>query len=146
MQLSTHCCTCPSSLSWPSHKTQLTAGGRRQTTRLQMFKCSVCPNKQQLIWWNLSIVPGTCYDNFTYFLFFGGHTLTKKEILPFVLNGPYELMQHYFNPRVCIRSIIMGLTLDPPGFAIYLKQPMDKIYPLLECTDFQESMLNNNVV
>ena len=29
------------------------------------------------------------------------------------------------------------LTQQPPGFAIYLKQPMGKIYPLLECADFQ---------
>ena len=40
----------------------------------------------------------------------------------------------------------LALTLEPPGFALYLKQPTGKIYPQLECTDFQDSMLNNNVL
>ena len=36
-----------------------------------------------------------------------------------------------------------ALTVEPPGFAIYLKQPMGKIYPPLEHTDFQGTMTNN---
>ena len=35
------------------------------------------------------------------------------------------------------------LTLEWPG---YLKQPMGKIDPLLEYTDFQGTMINDNVV
>ena len=38
------------------------------------------------------------------------------------------------------------LTLEPPGFAICLKQPTGKIYPLLESTDFQGTMINDTVV
>ncbi len=34
------------------------------------------------------------------------------------------------------------LTLEPPGIAVYLKQPTGKIYPLLECIDFQGIISN----
>ena len=40
----------------------------------------------------------------------------------------------------------MNLTLELPGFTIYLKQPTDNIYQLLKYTDFQGTMINNTVV
>ena len=41
---------------------------------------------------------------------------------------------------------IYALTLEPPGFTIYLKQPVGKMYPLLEWTDFQGTMTNKGVI
>ena len=40
----------------------------------------------------------------------------------------------------------MNLTLELLGFPTYLKQPTGKIYPLLEYTDFQGTVINNTVV
>ena len=37
--------------------------------------------------------------------------------------------------EVVIFLLVQTLTLELPEFAIYLKQPMGKMYPLLECTE-----------
>ena len=37
-------------------------------------------------------------------------------------------------------SVTLALTLEPPGIALYLKPPTGKMYPPLECIDFQGTM------
>ena len=44
--------------------------------------------------------------------------------------------------KFCPQNAAIG-QLEPSGFTTYL---MGKMYPLLECTDFQGSTINNDVV